>query len=189
MLISLLALAAAHAAPPAPAPAAPPAAILRLAWQQGTAPPAVRFAPFVVRVTFQVAPGHAVSGCAVELLGNPDAHWHDDPCRHIAAAPFLALIGLDEQAQGRVTAVLALEANGRSVDAGAVSGRRTFRTEARFELGADGTLMRCAMGEPVGTGGQVDLCQAGFPRRPNPFTPMADGARVGLLSLSFYLER
>lgn len=169
MLISLLALAAAQAAP-------------------ASAPPAVRFAPFAVRVSFRVAPGRIVSGCAVELRGNPDGHWHDDPCRHVAAPSFVALIGLDEQARGRVTSVLTLEANGRSVDAGPASGRLIFRTEARFQLGADGTISGCAMGEPVGTGGQVDLCRAGFPQRPDPFLPAATGGRAGRLSLSFSLE-
>lgn len=190
MSISLLALLLAQAALPVPAPAAPPAAISRLAWQQQrAAPPAVRFAPFAVRVSYRVAPGLAVSDCAVALVGNPEPHWHDDPCRHIATAAFLGLVGVDQRAEGRMTALVTLEADGRSVDAGAVAGRLIFRTEARFQLGADGAIARCAMGEPVGTGGQVNLCQAGFPRRPDPFLPAAGNSRLGLLSMSFYLEQ
>lgn len=189
MPIPLLALLSAQVALAVPAPAAPMAAISRLAWQQGAAPRAVRFAPFAVKVRFRVAPGLAVSECAVELVGNPEPHWHDDPCRHIAASAFLGLIGVDQSAEGRMTALVALEADGRSVDAGAVPGRLMFRTEARFQLRADGTISSCAMGDPVGTGGQVNLCQAGMPRRLDPFLPAAGNSRLGLLSMSFYLEQ
>lgn len=153
------------------------------------APPAVRFAPFAVRVRFRVSPGHAVSDCAVELIGNPEPHWHDNPCRHIATSSFLALVGVDRETGGRMTASVALEADGRPADAGAVRGRLMFRSEARFQVRADGSISDCAVGEAVGTGGQLNLCQSAFPRRPNPFLPAAASSRSGLISMSFYLER
>ncbi|HYI47485.1 MAG TPA: hypothetical protein VEX35_03375 [Allosphingosinicella sp.] len=189
MINSMLALLAAQAALSAPVqPAGGPQAVMAdLALQ--AAPPAVRFAPFAVRVRFRVSPGHAVSDCAVELIGNPEPHWHDNPCRHIATSSFLALVGVDRETGGRMTASVALEADGRPADAGAVRGRLMFRSEARFQVRADGSISDCAVGEAVGTGGQLNLCQSAFPRRPNPFLPAAASSRSGLISMSFYLER
>lgn len=157
--------------------------------QQRAEPRAVRFVPFVVKVSFRVAPGPVVSECAVALVGNPDPHWLDNPCGNIASSAFLRMIGVNPQTEGRMTSLLTLQADGRTADTGVVAGRLMFRTEARFQLGAGGAISRCAMGDSVGTGGQVNLCQLSFPRRPNPFPPAAENGRLGLLSLSFYLER
>lgn len=189
MIDSLLALLAAQAVLPAAVQTAagPQAVMSDLALQ--AAPPAVRFAPFAVKVRFRLSPGHAVSDCAVELIGNPEPHWHDDPCRHIATSSFLALVGVDRETGGRMTALVALEADRRSADAGPLRGRLMFRSEARFQVGADGAVSDCAVGDAVGTGGQLNLCRSAFPRRPNPFLPAAASSRSGLISMSFYLER
>ena len=44
----------------------------------------IRFAPFAVRVTLELARGRQISGCTVQIEGNPDAFWLDDPCRNLA---------------------------------------------------------------------------------------------------------
>jgi hypothetical protein len=155
---------------------------------QAEAPPPVRFAPVAVRVAFRVAPGGVISDCSVALTGNPESHWHDDPCRHINSAPFLNVMGIDSQASGRMTLLLALETNGRAVDPGEVPGRLTFRSRVRFTLAESGAISACEAEAPMGGGERIDLCRTAFPQRPEPFV-RAGGPqepRNGTLSFSLY---
>jgi hypothetical protein len=155
---------------------------------QAATPPPVRFTPVAVRVSFRVAPGGVVSDCSVALSGNPEPHWHDDPCGNINSAPFLDVMGIDPQSSGRMTLLLALETNGRAVDPGEVPGRLSFRSQVRFTLAESGAIAACEADAPIGGGERIDLCRTGFPTRPEPFV-RAGGAqepRRGTLSFSLY---
>jgi hypothetical protein len=158
-----------------------------LAAQAEAPPPPVRFVPVAVRVSFRMVPGGAISDCSVALTGDPDPHWHDDPCRNIGSASFLDALGIESAAAGPMTLVLTLEANGRAVDPGAVPGRATFRSEARFALTAAGAVSRCDAAAPIGRAA-IDLCRTGFPLRPQPFVPASasEGVRGGTLSLTLF---
>ena len=152
-------------------------------------PPAVRFAPLGVKVTFRLARGRIVRDCTVETFGDPDGHWLDNPCQNIAAPEFMNLIGIGEETEGRMTALLTLEANRRTVDTGTATGRLIVRSSASFELAPDGSVTRCAPERAIGSIDRFDLCRGGFPRRERPFQPATDQeSRQGVLTLSFYLD-
>ena len=159
-----------------------------LAAQAAGSPSPLRFAPMAVRVSFHVAPGQVVSDCTVALTGNPDPHWRDDPCRNLAADAFLQAVGIDRQASGRMTLLLTLEANGSVVDPGEVPGTLTFRSRANFTLDESGAISACESDVPIGGGERIDLCQAGFPARPEPFVRASppQNRRSGRLSFSLY---
>ncbi len=150
----------------------------------------VRFAPFVVRVTMDIAHGRRVSGCTVQTEGDPDAHWLDNPCGNIADPTFLGDAGLDENAAGHVTVLLRMEANGAATSRDTPPGTLTSRTSISFDVGPDGAVTRCDREERTGDGQEFPLC-LGFPPGPTPFEAATHGeaARAGRLSLSFYLAR
>jgi hypothetical protein len=168
MSILAFALAAAVQAA-APAPAAAP----------------LSFDPFTVEVNVAYRANRSVAACAVTLHGAPDAHWVDNACRNIGDAAFLALLGAPEDAPGRMTVLLALEAAGRGEGpATPPQGRMTFRSEARFAVTPAGAVARCTPGETAGQGQSIDLCLAGLPSH-IVFAP-AGGERTGRLTLSAY---
>lgn len=147
----------------------------------------VRFAPFVVRVTFALSRGQRVSNCTVASEGNPESHWAANPCSSLNPG-FLGAAGLDAEAHGQITILLRLEANRAALSADSAPGRLVSRTRVRFTVSGDGSIAGCEIDEQIGGQVAIPLC-SGFPPGPSPFEAASAPAapRQGRLGISFYL--
>jgi hypothetical protein len=186
MIFFILALIAGQSRPQGGFPPAPTQRIEITGYRE----PQIRFAPMAIRATFQIAPDFSVSHCSVTMAGDPEPHWQRHFCENISERRTLEALGVDSAMEGRMTALVRLETNGQSIDAGAVAGRLIFQSEIRFEVRSDGSVANCVRQDLVGPQVGPDPCVSSFPRRPDPFpSAVGQGNRTARLILSLYLDR